>query len=893
MKKNRLFSLILLVTMFFSLYTQSGVAAEDSVAAFDVTGFEYCDASGNAINILTANGVVKATATIDRISGTSGATLMLMAYDNGKLIELSSDVADFTGDNSDDVSASVTMPADVSKVKVMAYLWDSALGMEPISAGAVFGTDNADIISALIGGVNVSAFDENNAATVVLPASASDEPAVKAVCADLSTKVVPTYGENTVTLTATSHDGTEKVYTVNYTREEAKLSDVSYTSDATYTETSTEPIKFARVNPNLDAELFYDDATSAYTKTIKDVYNVTLTDMHTVVTPHVSNRYPYWFLFEVPEKFIGMNSIIVPYNNDTVYAGNDTVTFTTNKSVRFYVSSTAAWKDGDATDLGSFTFKASRGGDSEATTTSYADMKSTADGQAFATNMYSYDVAVAEGGAPVTTTIKVRSAGTWVFPNIYYEFIDNSELDTPPVVEPEEPTPGEPEEPTPDEPEEPVVSDVTDVKYYYNASLSNIADKTPVVLEDRITMRKPSTDLTADTSKKPAEVIGSATKDNILAHATYGWQDRYWSIFWDVPQELVGYHYIPGDIYGDGGTAASGTYAVYELTINQNMQVLFPGASNRCTLVCTTDSDETATAAPITYTGDFTLLNMGDSNYNNDTLATSIASKKTFSGGSVLYAANLTVPDDAETATWRIEARVGGDWFPPFLMYKLASEIDPSTIPLVVTATVNGADYAWSQTAVNAKYTKDTNEFNFDGTTPNPTYNKYFLGDAVVWSAENSRYEGKGGAAVWVTHANRLDTSGYTYIHKLPEEVAGAKMGCWVYDNHGNNADGSNVSTMTITINRDATLYFDTTDDYATTSGATRLDSGISTLNAGNYYNCTQVFTLDDPTVAGNTNFHEGRLFKLTMDVPAGQESATFEIPLAWNNGNMPLVFIK
>jgi len=91
MKKNRLFSLILLVTMFFSLYTQSEVAAEDSAAAFDVVSFKYCNADGTEITDFTnftASQVVKAQATVKNNGASpNDITLILLAYQNGKLIK--------------------------------------------------------------------------------------------------------------------------------------------------------------------------------------------------------------------------------------------------------------------------------------------------------------------------------------------------------------------------------------------------------------------------------------------------------------------------------------------------------------------------------------------------------------------------------------------------------------------------------------------------------------------------------------------------------------------------------------------------------------------------------------------------------------------------------------
>ena len=135
------------------------------------------------------------------------------------------------------------------------------------------------------------------------------------------------------------------MYTINYTCLPAELTNVSYTSASVYTvcDDANTTLKLAKTHPTPDASLFYDEATGDYTKTLKDVYNATLTNLDTIVTPYVANRYPYWCIFGMPSAFADMNTIVVPYNDDTVYAGNDTITFTTYKCVRFIVWSASSW----------------------------------------------------------------------------------------------------------------------------------------------------------------------------------------------------------------------------------------------------------------------------------------------------------------------------------------------------------------------------------------------------------------------------------------------------------------------------------------------------------------------------------------------------------------------
>ncbi|MBQ6999323.1 MAG: hypothetical protein IJN62_06020 [Clostridia bacterium] len=437
MKKNRLFSLILLVTMFFSLYTQSEVAAEDSAAAFDVVTFDYCNADNSTITDFTnftANQVIKAKANIKNTGAASGdVTLILLAYQNGKLIKFASDKLTLAAGADDDALAQITLPATPAGCTVQTYFWSDILNMEALSKPAEFGSDNANLEYAVVGGKKVT-FDENGIGTVVLPASSNGTPTVEVSAEDISTKFSTSYEDGKITITTSSTGGATKAYVINYTKAEPSLTNLSFWDeyiDATYTDSSeniNSKLTNGIVKPNLVAEDFYDDATGDYTKTIKDVYDVDVyTGLKDYVNSSYSNKVPYWFYMDLPERFVGMNYIMVPYTNPgTVYSAKDTITFTTNKSVRFYVSANESWKDANGTHVGTYAFNQLRLGDTTAATTSYKVMKETSQSanHTFENRMYYYDVIVPAGQESVTATLKVQSAGTWDFPHIFYEFIE-------------------------------------------------------------------------------------------------------------------------------------------------------------------------------------------------------------------------------------------------------------------------------------------------------------------------------------------------------------------------------------------------------------------------------------------------------------------------------------
>lgn len=451
MKKNRLFSLILLVTMFFSLYTQSEVAAVDSAATFDVVEFKYCDGNGTEITDFTnftdgldENTPVTITAKAKvKNNGTAEGdiSLIFLAYQNGQLIKFKSDEKFSVSQNDTEptsLEATITgLPAKLAGCTIYSYFWNDLASMEALTNPAEFGSDNAEIEYATVNGKKVT-FDENGIGTVVLPASTSGNPAVEIFAKDVTTKLNGVngilYGDGTITINTISTGGATKEYTVNYTKEPAKLTNVSYWDehiDATYTvetEIGNRKLKLGTVKPNLVAADFYDEATGEYSKTINDVYGVGVYNgLENYVTPTASDRYPYWFYMDLPERFVGMNYIMPPYTNPgAVHSSNDKLTFTTNKSVRFYVSSNESWKDANGTHVGTYTFNQVRMGDSNATTTPYKDLKSTSTSQdhTFTNRMYYYDVIVPSGQESVTAMLKVQSAGTWDWPHIFYEFIE-------------------------------------------------------------------------------------------------------------------------------------------------------------------------------------------------------------------------------------------------------------------------------------------------------------------------------------------------------------------------------------------------------------------------------------------------------------------------------------
>ena len=332
----------------------------------------------------------------------------------------------------------LTVPFGTYGTEPRLFVWDSKT-LKPLSKDS----RNASIDAIFLNGVKINGFNPTiTQYNVKLPYFESEFPEI--VCTGDS------FGTVISGLVITKSDIDETIrftvntqpvpttYTVIYTRDIPHITNVSYNSSSSYIEdeTSTQTtLKFGVIKPNLDESVFYDESTGEYSKTINDVYGVEVyTGLENYVNPVVSNRYPYWFYMDIPEKFVGMNYIMVPYNDDTVHASNDTLTFTTKSDVRFYVSSDENWKDDNAVYAGTYTFNMIKGADAtniiqgtkSSTDTPYTELKNTSStgDNTVDERMYCYEIKVPDGQESVTCSLKVKTAGTWDFPRIFYEYIN-------------------------------------------------------------------------------------------------------------------------------------------------------------------------------------------------------------------------------------------------------------------------------------------------------------------------------------------------------------------------------------------------------------------------------------------------------------------------------------
>lgn len=219
---------------------------------------------------------------------------------------------------------------------------------------------------------------------------------------------------------------------------DASITDITYISHLTsggYTYTETSHNKFVGdkevtfgavalgdVKSGLDKTKFASDAT-----TLKEAYGFSsYTELDKYFTVAVSNRYPYWFYTVMPDKFVGMKQILIPYDSYINTSTADSIKLTTDKDISVYIGSLLKYCDEGAVNEGEYTF-AFVSTDTNATETHPDKItlkKLNEIEKTFTTPIYRYDIIVPEGEMTATATFKIQTPKTGTYPIIFYETID-------------------------------------------------------------------------------------------------------------------------------------------------------------------------------------------------------------------------------------------------------------------------------------------------------------------------------------------------------------------------------------------------------------------------------------------------------------------------------------
>ena len=204
--------------MLVSMVTLPGFAA--GAADLSAGYVAYTDTADAPITSLTGGAAVKASATISNAGGAAANAVMWTAtYDNGVLVSTAYSAVSVPAGGSTPVSVTTQeMPADVTNVVLYTYIWDSFTNMNSIAPVATFPSSNTDLASATFNGTPIEFDMAGKAGAAMTEAEYNAGIAITAEPADNATKVVvgePTGYPGSITITATSSDGTERVYTFN------------------------------------------------------------------------------------------------------------------------------------------------------------------------------------------------------------------------------------------------------------------------------------------------------------------------------------------------------------------------------------------------------------------------------------------------------------------------------------------------------------------------------------------------------------------------------------------------------------------------------------------------------------------------------------------------------
>lgn len=223
---------------------------------------------------------------------------------------------------------------------------------------------------------------------------------------------------------------------------DASITGITYTSHLTsggytYTETSHKEtvgdkevtfgaVALGNVKSGLDETKFTNENTK-----LKEAYSLSsYSDLDKYFTGVVSNRYPYWFYTTMPEKFVGMKQILIPYDGYIGASTADSIKFTTDKDISVYIGAINGYCDAGAVNEGEYTFAFVSTDISNSSAANHPNnitltkLKEEAAKKTFTTPIYRYDIIVPEGEMTATATFKIQTPKSGTYPIIFYKTID-------------------------------------------------------------------------------------------------------------------------------------------------------------------------------------------------------------------------------------------------------------------------------------------------------------------------------------------------------------------------------------------------------------------------------------------------------------------------------------
>ena len=688
MKKILPFVLIMcmLCTLFAVPFTVS--ASSTVVDGFEVKNF-------TTTGDLATGGDITVNVELQKVGASAPefATVVAAVYKNGIYSDGAIDTKsyDFIGAIGE-YSLSVTA-LENSVLRI--FLWDG-ISLKPLAKSS----DNASVVGIMVDGKAIEDFDvDTTSYTVNAYASASAQPSIK-VLADGIIGSSVTWNENVATVVANG-----KTYTITYHRAEPALEGLSFTrlsNGTNYKVGTTWTNKTGNVKmPTFatgDVIPLPADIDSKGDQTILKAFDAAdEADLANKVTPVYSNPAykSTWFYDVLPADFStpGMKYLAYFYSNGdeiptgngdngygegmanggTVYPGDDTIEFKTNKSVRIYYQYIPyyGYYDADATKLvefgnendGTSQYKFSRthiDSGSTATTTvssAFAVQSSSHPTREFKCWMAWKDVVVPAGTEFVTASIKFHTDTVWEWAPIFYEFIDAENL----------PSLGGAFSANPAETSSVAAASFNDNDgYTYTLAEGKLAvDKVVAGLD---TQKELFNDGQGNYSKTLNSVFGCTTNsalddyvtNTVSNFANYGW------FYMTMPNKFVGKNIITLPYGDNGNSVAFASNDQITLTVTKNTRIYV-----------STDEDWLTPGGKLFGTFDFAFA--GIDNPCNSTYQ-DLENDANFIAGDAgyirqykdvkMYSYDVIVPSGEESATITLKIKGYKDWHYPQIFFE-------------------------------------------------------------------------------------------------------------------------------------------------------------------------------------------------------------------------------
>lgn len=240
MKKTNKLSAVALITAFFMMFSVMFVNASASenlspdvkvskvtFSSMSVLEDGY-DEELDSLDSLPADSIVYASVSVKNNADVrQSAILSLQLMKDGVMLDAALTKSSVAKKDSKIIEVSIKTPADVSGMELKASLWDGFDTMYPLTSDAYLNCSDASIAYVTVDGIPVSFPEGESEIDFAVPVTQTKAPVVKVTAKDSSTAVKvknPTVFPGSAEIIMTEADGTEELYTINYTCSDSYVS---------------------------------------------------------------------------------------------------------------------------------------------------------------------------------------------------------------------------------------------------------------------------------------------------------------------------------------------------------------------------------------------------------------------------------------------------------------------------------------------------------------------------------------------------------------------------------------------------------------------------------------------------------------------------------------------